>query len=190
MTYRLPRPSHLAIAAMGLGLTCTAALADSNWTSAGQNLSNSRHQANEESISRKSVLGLAAKWRFDAAGDVTANPAVEGNCLYFPDAAGWLYKLDRRTGALVWKLPVSGFTGIRGDCARATPAISGDLLIMGNQSGKNLAMFSPYITPPQGAWVFAVNKHTGQGGMTRSGRSCRRWQRPPLRRRRSWPGSA
>ena len=162
MTYRLPRPSHLALAAVTMALSSGAALADSNWTSAGQNLSNSRHQASEERISRNSVAGLTAKWSFNAAGDVTANPAVEGNYLYFPDAAGFLYKLDRRTGALVWKFPVSGYTGIAGDYARATPAISGDLLIMGNQSGKNLEMFSPYITPPQGAWMFAVNKNTGQ----------------------------
>ena len=107
MTYRLPHPSLLALAAVTMALSSGAALADSNWTSAGQNLSNSRYQASEERISRHSVAGLTAKWSYNAAGDVTANPAVEGNYLYFPDAAGFLYKLDRRTGALIWKFPVS-----------------------------------------------------------------------------------
>src|SRR5262245_41749858 len=65
-----------------------------DWPSAGADLSNSRYQSNESSIKSSNVGSLTLKWAFTTAGDVTAHPAVEGKYLYFPDSAGWLYKVD------------------------------------------------------------------------------------------------
>jgi polyvinyl alcohol dehydrogenase (cytochrome) len=94
------------------------------------------------------------------AGDVTANPAVDGDYLYFPDSAGVLYKVNKATGEVVWQFPISKYTGITGDFARSTPAGSGNTLILGNQSGKFLG--SGFGQPnPQPARVFAVDKRTG-----------------------------
>ena len=136
-----------------------SAVAAENWPSAGRDLNNSRYQGKESRISAKSVGKLQLRWSVNTDGDVTANPAVDDRYLYFPDSAGFLYKVDRMTGALVWKNPISRYTGIPGDFARATPAIAGDVLILGNQSGKFVeAFFQP---PPEPAQVFAVNKHTG-----------------------------
>ncbi len=137
-----------------------AASADPGWPSAGHDLRNSRHQTSEHRINPGSVGKLVKRWEFNTAGDVTANPAVEGDFLYVPDSLGWLYKLNRHTGALVWKSAVAGLTGVPGDFARATPAISGDLLILGNQSGRLMgAGFGQAQSAP--AKVFAVDKHTG-----------------------------
>ena len=130
-----------------------------DWLSAGKDLNNSRSQDDEEKISVKTVAGLKLKWATATDGDVTANPAVEGNSLYFPDSAGFLYKLNKNTGAIVWKKPVSDFTGIAGDFARATPAMAGNALILGNQSGKFLQAFGQ--PAPKRARVFAVDKNTG-----------------------------
>jgi len=137
----------------------TAALA-ADWPTAGRDLENSRYQADEKAITTKTVGGLKLHWSIDTSGDVTANPAVDGDFLYFPDSAGFLYKVNRSNGNLVWKKPISDYTGIAGDFARATPAVAGDLLILGNQSGKFLgpALGQPN---PQPARVFAVNKNTG-----------------------------
>jgi polyvinyl alcohol dehydrogenase (cytochrome) len=132
-----------------------------NWVSAGGNLRNSRNAAHEERIGVKSVSSLSAKWSYSANGDMTATPAVEGNFLYFPDAAGFLHKVNRKTGALIWKFPISSYTGIDKDFARATPAIAGDALILGNQNGKQLEMYGQ-LPAPQGAKVFAVDKHSGK----------------------------
>ena len=140
-------------------LASSAAFGGTDWPFAGKDLNNSRYQDNEEKISVNSVAGLKLKWVATTAGDVTANPAVEGNYLYFPDSAGFLYKLNKKTGAVVWKKPVSDYTGIAGDFARATPAISGNALILGNQSGKFLQAFGQ--PAPQPARVFAVDKNTG-----------------------------
>ena len=60
-------------------------------------------------------------------------------------------KHERRTGALVWARQISEYTGVAGDFARTTPAISGNLLIFGNQGGR-------FFT---GAKVMAVDKNSG-----------------------------
>lgn len=131
-----------------------AAAAD--WPSAGRDLKNSRYQHAEKVLSPATVGGLRLLWTVATDGDVTAHPAVDGDHLYFPDSAGNLYKVDRRTGTLVWKHPVSRYTGIPGDFARATPAVAGRLLILGNQSGKLPG--PPTGTMPAPARVFALDK--------------------------------
>ncbi|MCB1997368.1 MAG: PQQ-binding-like beta-propeller repeat protein [Burkholderiaceae bacterium] len=130
-----------------------------DWPSAGRDLNNSRYQHAERAISPATVGRLALKWTTDTAGDVTAQPAVDGDYLYFPDSAGYLYKVHRQTGVQVWVRRVSDYTGVPGDFARATPAVAGDLLILGNQSGKLPGEpTGPASSPAQ---VFALNKHTG-----------------------------
>ena len=144
--------------AIGLAFAGTAFAAD--WPTAGHDLKNSRHQADEKKISRKTAPDLVLKWAFVTDGDVTANPAVDGNYLYFPDSTGSLYKVHKRTGALVWKRSVASYTGVPGDFARATPAVSGNALIMGNQAGRLLGAASGQAEPAA-ARVFAVDKNTG-----------------------------
>ncbi|MEJ8852753.1 PQQ-binding-like beta-propeller repeat protein [Variovorax rhizosphaerae] len=139
--------------------TCSAAIG-ADWPSAGRDLRNSRYQPEETKISPKSVGGLIKKWEFVTDGDVTANPAVDGDFVYFPDSTGSLYKVNKGSGTLVWKKAVSNYTGNPGDFARATPAISGNALILGNQSGRLLgANFGQADAAP--AKLFAVDKNTG-----------------------------
>src|SRR5436190_4356616 len=134
--------------------------AQSGWPTAGYDLKNSRYQASENKISPKTVGGLALKWSLNTDGDVTANPAVDGDYLYFPDSAGFLYKVNKNTGGVVWKNPVATYTGIPNDFARATPAISGNTVVLGNQAGKFLG--AALGQPSAGtARVFAVEKNTG-----------------------------
>jgi hypothetical protein len=75
------------------------ASAQTGWPSAGLDLKNSRYQSAEQKITARTVAGLHLKWAVDTDGDVTANPAVDGDYLYFPDSAGFLYKVRRDTGA-------------------------------------------------------------------------------------------
>jgi polyvinyl alcohol dehydrogenase (cytochrome) len=154
---RIPR--HLITVAAVLLTAFAAAPARSTeavWSSAGKDLANSRHQGAEKKLGVANVGALTLKWSLPTDGDVTANPAIDADALYFPDSAGYLYKVDRKTGALRWKFPVSKYTGIAGDFARATPTIVGSRLILGNQSGKFFGALWP-----QAARVFAVNKANG-----------------------------
>jgi polyvinyl alcohol dehydrogenase (cytochrome) len=96
------------------------------------------------------VGDLAVDWVRSTDGDVSATPSVDEEHVYVPDWAGNLYAVDRHTGEVVWQRQISDYTGIPGDKARATPAIAGDLLVLGNQGAGG-----------GGGKVFAVDKHTG-----------------------------
>ena len=149
-----------ACGTLALAALFVPAASAADWPSAGRDLKNSRYQSDERAISPRTVRNLTLRWSVDTSGDVTANPAVDAGHLYFPDSAGYLYKVDRLTGAIVWKRQVSEYTGIPGDFARATPAIAGNALIFGNQAGKFLgASFGQ--GEPQPARVVAVDKLTG-----------------------------
>ncbi len=139
---------------MGAG----AALAqDNGWPSAGQNLGNTRHQEHSGGISVQSVGGLTQKWVFTTGGDVSATPAVDEHTVYFPDWAGNLYAVDRKTGTQVWKVSVGAASGTPGDKARATPVIAGNKIIVGTQG--NVFAPPPYGGP--GGKMMAFNKQTG-----------------------------
>jgi len=152
------RPLSFLTAALAGSFVSTGALA-ADWPSAGADLRNSRYQGNEQLISAKTVGSLQLKWTIDTDGDVTAHPAVDGNYLYFPDSAGYLYKVNKTTGDLIWKRKISEYTQIGGDAARGTPAVAGNLLILGNLSGRFIQAFGQPAAQP--ARVFAVNKDTG-----------------------------
>src|SRR5262245_21606710 len=136
-------------------LATNASAAD--WPSAGADLTNSRYQAAEKLIKANSVGSLVKKWELNTVGDVQAHPTVDGDYLYFPDSAGLLYKVNKNTGAVAWKVKICHYTGtttsstpadqcaagdpFASDSARFSPAVAGDLLILGNLIGRNFALF-------------------------------------------------
>jgi polyvinyl alcohol dehydrogenase (cytochrome) len=85
---------------------------------------------------------------------VTAIPAIANGCVYFPDSAGFIYKVSATNGSLIWSKKVSDITGIAGDYARTTPAVTGNILILGTQTGKFWGQNGNYATTQ--AQVFAL----------------------------------
>ncbi|WP_233852278.1 outer membrane protein assembly factor BamB family protein [Paraburkholderia sp. HD33-4] len=157
--------------ALLFGLTTSGIAYATDWTTSGNGLMNARNQASESAISPKTAGSLHKLWATDTVGNVTATPALDDSYAYFPDSAGYLYKVDRKTGKVIWKNLVSSYTDIPNDYARATPAISGNVLIRGNQSGK--------LSSPQPAPVFAVDKND-------AGPSSLCYDVSLFRRRRIW----
>ncbi|WP_392543489.1 PQQ-binding-like beta-propeller repeat protein [Oryzobacter telluris] len=152
-TWRRRAQLVVAVGAVGtllLGGQALAAPGGNGWTSAGGDRANTRFAANESKISAANVSGLVKKWEFTTGGDVSATPAVDGQRVYFPDWAGNLYAVNRATGKQVWRTSISAYTGLTGDKARATPAVTDTALILGNQG--------PF---GGGGAVFAVDKNTG-----------------------------
>jgi len=157
--YRSP---FLAILA---GLACAVALAAPKsgggglWLSGGQDNHNNRNAATETKISAANAGDLTVKWAFTTAGDVSATPAVDGSNVYVPDWGGKLYSIDRVTGAENWSIDIGDYNGLSpggfgapgGGLSRATPAVHGDSLILGDQGGREFA----------GASLMSVDKHTG-----------------------------
>lgn len=103
------------------------------WTTAGGNRQNTRYQASEHTLNVTNASTLTVKWAITTAGDVSATPAVDTDTVYFPDWAGNLYAVDRFTGQTRWVTSIAAATGLAGDKARATPAITDDKVIIGTQ---------------------------------------------------------
>lgn len=103
------------------------------WLSAGQNTSNTRFQSEEERISPSNAARLGPKWIFSTGGEVSATPAVDGKRVYVPDWKGNLYAVDRKTGTQIWSTTIASATGVPNDFARATPAVSGNRIVVGTQ---------------------------------------------------------
>jgi polyvinyl alcohol dehydrogenase (cytochrome) len=123
-----------------------------SWLFAGQDLSNSRVQPNENKIQPNNVKHLAVKWVFTDHGDVSATPTVANGVVYFPDFGGYLNAVDANTGQLIWQRKISDYDGASGAVSRNSPAIVGNTLILGDN-------FTTY--QPTGGHVFAVNAKTG-----------------------------
>lgn len=136
---------------MLLSLVAAARGKDVLWLSAGQNQDNTRFNAEEHKLSPKNVARLGVKWVFTTAGDVSATPAVDDTQVYFPDWAGKLYAVDRKTGKAVWTKSVADYTGVSNSFARATPVVAGDLLVFGTQLDAS----------KKGAQLIGVDKNTG-----------------------------
>src|SRR5512142_2487104 len=106
--------SKAVVAVLAVG--CSALLAASQqgglWPVGGQNVQNTRFQSEETRIGAGNASQLVEKWNVPTDGDVSATPAVDGNAVYFPDWAGFIYAADRNTGQVLWKVKVQDVTGV------------------------------------------------------------------------------
>jgi polyvinyl alcohol dehydrogenase (cytochrome) len=148
------RSSVLLTGMLTAAITAFAAQG-SEWSFAGGDRENTRYQPSEHTLSVANVSRLAVKWSLTTAGDVSATPAVDANTVYVPDWAGYLYAVDRLTGAVRWTTYLPSVTGIPFDKARTTPAVTEDKVILGTQG----SIFVPGGGP--GGKVLAFNKFTG-----------------------------
>ena len=117
------------------------------WPLWGYDTSNTRNAAHEHIITKANVGTLKAKWVFTTARDVSATPTVDSQAIYFPDWGGYIYKLDKDTGNLIWRHQVSEFTGmtqpppdgyVNFSLSRNGPALADNLVIFGDQASANV----------------------------------------------------
>jgi polyvinyl alcohol dehydrogenase (cytochrome) len=150
------------------------ALADSgfgNWPSAGQNIANTHTQPGEQDINAANVGGLAPRWTFTTrksqtsvistnTSDVSATPTVSNGTVYFPDWGGWLYAVDAQTGKALWTRRISDYNKIKGSFSRTSPAVAGNLLILGDKPPNGTTGWGQ--GSGVGAHIFAVDADTGK----------------------------
>src|SRR5882757_2712858 len=123
------------------------------WRVAGQDLSNSRNQPAEHLINSSNVGTLNLAWTFTTGGSVSATPAVAGNAVYFPDWAGNLYALEKKTGQLIWSHKIADYDGFPTAISRVSPVVHGNELIIGDNENPAAAH--------SGANIIAVDRQTG-----------------------------
>ena len=124
------------LAALVASAVAYAAVADAPWPMGGQNINDTR--ASTSNLNADNVKNLALKWKLTTHGDVSATRAVVGGALYFPDWAGYMYKVDAETGAVIWSHQVSRVRRRPGRVARTSPTVDGDTVYIGDQNGGNL----------------------------------------------------
>jgi polyvinyl alcohol dehydrogenase (cytochrome) len=108
------------------------------WPMIGHDPSNTRDQPFEHRIGPENAHRLATKWVAMMAGDVSATPAVVHGAVYVGDFGGMLWKLDAKTGDVIWSHLVSDYTGIAGDIARTSPSLWRDTLVVGDLKAPNM----------------------------------------------------
>ena len=143
----------LAVLVLALPVLAVAAALAASWPSGGADLSNSHSNPAEEAIGRDNVGQLAVKWTYTTHGDVSAIPAVVHGGVYFPDWGGYLNKVDAHTGAGIWSRPISSYTGVANDAARAAPAVVGNTVYVGDQGSQPASA--------GGGTLSAINATTG-----------------------------
>lgn len=137
---------------MSTSAVATASKTSSNapqWASGGQDLSNSRSQPNETTISVKKASALSPRWTLNMAGDVSATPAVVNGVVYVPDWGGNMSAIDASNGKVIWQHQISYYNGYAGTVSRTDPVVDGNTVIIGTQ------------TTPVGAEMIAINATTG-----------------------------
>jgi polyvinyl alcohol dehydrogenase (cytochrome) len=117
-----------------------------SWPMSGQGIANWRFQPDEKKLNARTVRSLRTAWVATLAGDVSATPAVVDGAVYVPDWGGNVSKLDARTGAVIWSRSVGSLVGVPGAKSRTSPAVAGNLVILGSQAG---------------AYLFALDRRTG-----------------------------
>src|SRR6202048_3628045 len=122
----LPKAALISVISLVWALSAQSQSSESRsgqWRIAGQNLSNTRSQPAEHSISPANVNDLTPKWVFTTGGDVSATPTVDGNAIYFPDWAGNLFAVEKDSGRLIWSHKISEYDGVEGAVSRVGSAV-------------------------------------------------------------------
>ncbi len=104
-----------------------------DWQMSGQDLTNDRYQPRETRIGPENVATLKPAWTFKTLGPVSATPMVADGDVYFPDWGGGLYKIDARTGKLLWSRKISQYTGTPDAVSRTTPVLADGVLVVAEQ---------------------------------------------------------
>jgi polyvinyl alcohol dehydrogenase (cytochrome) len=123
------------------------------WQASGNDLTDSRSQSSENTISPSNVSKLTPMWSYTTQGDVSVTPTVDSTAVYFPDWGGNMYAVDRNTGKLIWTHTIATYNGVSGSVSRNSPAIYGKDIIFGDVQSTT--------KPHSGANVIAVSRDTG-----------------------------
>jgi polyvinyl alcohol dehydrogenase (cytochrome) len=152
--------SVLAVAALAVALPIVGAVAagSASWPSGGHDVSNTHSNPAESKLNPHNVKKLAVKWTYTTHGDVSAIPAVVAGAVYFPDWGGYLNKVDAATGAPIWSRPISDYDGITGSVSRASPAVVGNTVYLGDQNGGHLSAVNATTGDP--VWTTKVDPHS------------------------------
>jgi len=121
------------LACLALAMTATGTARAADWAFEGADLGNTRAAAGETALSPATAPNLKLLWSTRLKGGSKATPLVVGEAIYVPDSNGHLFRLDRKTGAIVWTVDLGEVLKAPGANAR-TLGYAGGKLLMGLQT--------------------------------------------------------
>jgi polyvinyl alcohol dehydrogenase (cytochrome) len=149
---------HRGVVLLGLLVLVLPAIAlaasGSDWPSGGATIGNT-HSSDSNKPNAQSAKNLAVKWTATVHGDVSAIAAVVGGAVYVPDWGGYLNKMDAETGAVIWSKPISDYDHVSGSVSRASPAVVGNTVYLGDQNGGHLSAVNATTGAP--VWTTQVD---------------------------------
>jgi polyvinyl alcohol dehydrogenase (cytochrome) len=113
-----------------------------SWPSWGGNLENTHGSNTESVLNRTNVADLQVKWQFTTGGDVSSTPTVEDGSVYVTDWGGFIHRVNAATGKAVWSHKVSEYTNQDTSLSRTSPALAGDVVVMGDQAAATVIVIN------------------------------------------------
>ena len=103
-----------------------------SWPMGGGNLANTRQVAGDKAISVDNAGTLGPAWSINLKGTVgSVTPVSDGQALYLPTANGWLYKVDRQSGAVLWEIELAKLLEVEGAFSKANVFLTDKAVFFG-----------------------------------------------------------
>lgn len=150
MVFSIVPAGHMAGAQTIDGCAGTPS-AGGDWPSYGHDLSNTRSQELETTISPANAASLSVAWTFAASalggtGTILGTPVEADGCVFVGTDTGWVFALNADSGAMVWRTKLA--TGVFSSLAVS------DGKVFANESITS----EPYTVGPR---VTALDEETG-----------------------------
>ncbi|HQR04189.1 MAG: PQQ-binding-like beta-propeller repeat protein [Proteobacteria bacterium] len=104
------------------------------WPSVGRDFNNSRSAAPQDALSIDAARQMQLLWATALKGPVRlATPTVDADSVYIPTISGTVYRIDRRSGKVIWQRDLGDLIGIPGASSKSTLTIAGNRLLLSVQ---------------------------------------------------------
>ena len=132
----------------------------STWTFAGNDVRNTRSANGETTITPANVSQLQPHWSTVVKGGARlSTPTSDGESLFIGSNAGVLYRIDRKTGQVLWQAELPAALGIPGASSKASVAVGTDAVVIGLQNTPVVAAFDRKTGGL--LWKTTVDTHSG-----------------------------
>jgi polyvinyl alcohol dehydrogenase (cytochrome) len=115
--------------------------------------------ARQVAIGPDTVAGLQEIWSVPLKGPSRGMPVADGDALLVTTTNGYLYRIDRRTGAAIWELDLAALLGIPGASAAKIVAVADGRIVFGLHSAPYVVALSEETGKP--LWKTKVDDHPG-----------------------------
>lgn len=139
--------------------TCPANITPANaWHHWGRDSSNTR-AAIASGINSNNVAGLVHQWDFTMRAGSSGGPACDPQYCYIADDAGWIYKINSSSGALVWNVSLSAISHRPDSRTRNMPIVYQDRILIGDRAFGSGRVYALKTLDGSLIWTNVIETH-------------------------------